>query len=294
MIFGIWKEADKDYRSKWMQIFRHYATNWSACDIDCGMHPEWEIMYIAHGKCRVTCSPREEELVYDLKSGEYILFMGGLKHRLYGDKDTSCQILNVEGRVTEAQSSFSFQMLETDKSTVAFLQNPAPVLVGHDEGRLYEVLKSMITELDENRCDVTGHNTPMLNILLGELILVLGKQSVCKQKLQRGQLVYVRKTREYLEKYFDEDLTVSKVAEYVGISEGYLQRLYKKERGYSVVEEIQRLRVEKAKLLLEKTSLPMIDVAVNVGFGSRQHFTATFKKRTGYTPAEWRKKRYLI
>ena len=47
--------------------------------------------------------------------------------------------------------------------------------------------------------------------------------------------------------------------------------------------------IEKAKILLETSSLPIPDIAVSVGFNNRQHFTYTFLKLVGCSPALFRK-----
>ena len=58
-----------------------------------------------------------------------------------------------------------------------------------------------------------------------------------------------------------------------------------------MTDEILRLRIEKAKMLLENSTLPIVDIAVNVGFNSRQHFCAMFGRIAGCSPMMWRKQK---
>lgn len=57
----------------------------------------------------------------------------------------------------------------------------------------------------------------------------------------------------------------------------------------SIIDKVNELRIEKAKLLLETSHMPIIDIAISVGFNNRRHFTHTFLKRTGSSPAIYRK-----
>jgi len=75
----------------------------------------------------------------------------------------------------------------------------------------------------------------------------------------------------------------------MGIS--YLQRLFKEHIGQSIIDKINELKIAKAKLLLEISCLPIIDIAVTVGFHNRQHFTLVFTKIIGCSPSLYRKQK---
>ena len=58
--------------------------------------------------------------------------------------------------------------------------------------------------------------------------------------------------------------------------------------GVSVRQEIAKVRIDEAKRLLEKTTLPLAEVCSLSGFSSKAYFTAAFNEATGTTPLEWR------
>jgi LacI family transcriptional regulator len=60
--------------------------------------------------------------------------------------------------------------------------------------------------------------------------------------------------------------------------------------GKSILEEIRRVRIENAKLLLSRTDVPMSVVANSSGWASLPSFCREFKEITGLTPMDWRKK----
>jgi AraC-like DNA-binding protein len=64
----------------------------------------------------------------------------------------------------------------------------------------------------------------------------------------------------------------------------------KKITGFSPLNYLINIRISEAINLLKQQDLPVTDIALDVGFYSSQHFATTFKKLTGYTPSEYRKK----
>ena len=89
------------------------------------------------------------------------------------------------------------------------------------------------------------------------------------------------------EHYFENDLTVGKIAERFGISVAHLSREYKKYRKINLIDEIQQVRVERAKELLKTQTVK--DAAVASGFWDSQALVRAFKKLEGITPNEYRK-----
>lgn len=93
---------------------------------------------------------------------------------------------------------------------------------------------------------------------------------------------------EYIEANYHTDLSLSSVAEHVGLNPTYVSFLFKKETGMNVLAYIHQLRVVKAKeLIVTRPSLPLSEVAVLTGFENPRHFYKVFKKHTGMTPRQF-------
>ena len=60
--------------------------------------------------------------------------------------------------------------------------------------------------------------------------------------------------------------------------------------GFSPLNYLINIRISEAIKLLKKPDLNVTDIALDTGFYSSQHFSTTFKKLTGYTPSEFRKR----
>lgn len=88
-----------------------------------------------------------------------------------------------------------------------------------------------------------------------------------------------------------EEVSVVNIAARFNISVGYISKLYKKITGQTFIDYVLELRVEKAKkLLCEKLSLKVKDVAESVGYLNTSSFVRVFKMRTGVSPSEYRVK----
>jgi AraC family L-rhamnose operon regulatory protein RhaS len=92
----------------------------------------------------------------------------------------------------------------------------------------------------------------------------------------------------YIEQHFCEPITAEEIAGEIGLNRSYLQTLFKSHTGKTVLEYINSLRIAKACFIMKNTDLSVVDIAVDCGFASRQHFMYTFKKHTGMTAKQFR------
>lgn len=285
MIFITQKESG--YEKYRMKIERYYAVNYPFYTMDFHTHSEWEIMYVAYGRAKISCMEEAGEKIYELREGEYILIEGNIPHKLTVEKETPCRMLNLEGRELRDKEVSFFQSLTKEEGMRSFLEQESSVIAGRDDGRLHETLSELIRELKERKRKKEA--SLLADLLMVQMLIHLKRQWTERKKNEGNISFYIRQAQEYLEENFDSDITVAQVAEAVNLSEGYLQRLYKKEKGISLMDKVLWMRIEKAKLLLENSTLPVIDVAVAAGFNSRQHFSSTFTRMVGCSPAAWRK-----
>ena len=94
---------------------------------------------------------------------------------------------------------------------------------------------------------------------------------------------------QFIDENYDEDITVPEIARILHVSPTYLSQIFRKYMGASVIKYIIRLRIDKAKMLLETTSHPVYAIADMVGFRDIKHFSKTFKSFIGESPSEYRK-----
>jgi AraC family transcriptional regulator len=91
---------------------------------------------------------------------------------------------------------------------------------------------------------------------------------------------------DYIHAHLDGDLSMAQIAASVSTSPTYFASLFKQATGISLHQYVIKQRVERAKLLLETTDLPISNIAAQVGFASSSHLTYHCKRHTGMTPGQ--------
>jgi transcriptional regulator GlxA family with amidase domain len=100
----------------------------------------------------------------------------------------------------------------------------------------------------------------------------------------------VKKAQEFIENNFEEKITVDQLASMLALGRRNLERRFKKATSNTVVEYIQRVKMEVAKKSLESSSENVNEVMYNVGYTDTKAFRTTFKKITGLSPVQYRNK----
>jgi len=92
-----------------------------------------------------------------------------------------------------------------------------------------------------------------------------------------------------LEQRYSEPLTLYDIADEMGVDRFSLCRIYKNERGVTVMEDLNRIRIAKAKRFLKYGTDPIEKVGRMCGFESPSYFGKRFRETVGRTPAEYRR-----
>jgi len=126
-----------------------------------------------------------------------------------------------------------------------------------------------------------------LSLWLSEAVRSLISDQLINRNARHSDLIY--RTIQYLQNHYASKLTLDEVANSVHISPTYLSRVFKREVGSSMVDFLNRIRIEKSKELLVDESARLIEVALQCGFESQSYFNRMFKQQCGMTPRQYRK-----
>lgn len=86
-----------------------------------------------------------------------------------------------------------------------------------------------------------------------------------------------------------EPISVSALSSVAGLSRSYFSHAFRRTVGWTPHAHVVRLRLERAMMLMAHTETSLTEVALAAGFADQSHFSRSFRRLTGITPAEWRK-----
>ena len=154
-------------------------------------------------------------------------------------------------------------------------------------GRELEVCVENMTSFD-----TAGAGNKLM--LLGQLYTFLGWVAQSAQtQTRRGReagLEYVKLAEEYIRSHYQEDLTVTKLARYVGLNRSYLTTVFQNTVHESPQQYLMRFRMERAARMLQAGELAVAEIARSCGYPDPLTFSKAFKRTMGDTPSQYRQK----
>lgn len=100
--------------------------------------------------------------------------------------------------------------------------------------------------------------------------------------------VKLRQVTEFIGDNYGRDIKLAELAQVAGMSSFHFAREFKRTTGTTPHQYLIKFRIERAKTLLAKRDLPLIEVSLRSGFSHQSHFTRLFRRVTGTTPHSYR------
>lgn len=98
----------------------------------------------------------------------------------------------------------------------------------------------------------------------------------------------IRRAKLYIDKNYNNKLTLENICEYLVINESYFSSLFSQNLGITYSNYLTKIRLEQAKKLLKTTNLKVYEICEQVGYSSTEHFGRLFKKHVGMNPNKYR------
>jgi AraC family transcriptional regulator len=118
--------------------------------------------------------------------------------------------------------------------------------------------------------------------MLGETIRESGRTSTSNAPR------WLTQVRDLLDARFHENLKLSAIAACVGVHPAHLSRAFHQHYRCTLGDYVRRLRIEEACRALVTSDTSLTEIALTSGFSDQSHFSRTFKRFTGHTPAQHR------
>ncbi|MEG0494115.1 MAG: helix-turn-helix transcriptional regulator [Clostridia bacterium] len=93
---------------------------------------------------------------------------------------------------------------------------------------------------------------------------------------------------ELLTNFSDTDFSLEGLANHIGFAKAYVSRVFKEQTGLTLIDFLQRLRLQHGAWLLQMTELPIKEIALKTGYCDAQYFSKAFRLHVGLYPTEYR------
>lgn len=150
-------------------------------------------------------------------------------------------------------------------------------------------IQTLVQEMRREYLRNDPNSAMMLKLYLTELLIRMTRlSSRTFSRKRRGSMIAYVLSR--IEQNYMEPFDYQKAAADLGITHIHLCNTYRKEYGESIGQTLFRIRIKNTKRLLLETKKPVIEISTLCGFNDLSYFYRAFRKETGISPGEFRKK----
>ena len=256
-------------------------------------HPTIELLYIVKGKAHYTFTSGNaadtggsgNHVTEHLKKGDLILIDAGCPHVLVIEQGCHGLFLELSSILTESDSLptvDSYAVVCNCDSLIKGFGKKDYILL-NDFLFIKQTILRIQSLLNSDRMKYIDHY--FTQIIIAELLLNINE---CYRKTYLTN-PYISRIIEFIIRQYQENITAAVIAKAVNMNETYMQKLFKKEMGDTLLEYITKHRLSQAIALMRSTNMKFIDIAIQVGFNNRQTFYNAFKEFTGYSPMRYKK-----
>ncbi|WP_161568351.1 AraC family transcriptional regulator [Anaerobacillus alkaliphilus] len=123
--------------------------------------------------------------------------------------------------------------------------------------------------------------------LLFQQLLLAIIQDFHSQSLSGDTKQVIEASIDYMVNHYQTNMSLNDLAELAGLSKSHYSRLFRKYIGYSPIDYLTHLRIDRAKELLAHSDIRIKEVSQHVGYEDELYFSRTFKKIVGVSPTQF-------
>ena len=246
-------------------------------------HSTFQLVYCTDGIVKIAMLAGEHEI----KAGEAIFLNSNVVHQ---------DIVSTGG----AYYSFNFSKelvpfgknLPTEVLLNEFAENPGCPCYIFDEK--YPWMRKILSdcekliELEKDKADTYYYE--VLHLLTGIMLQMLKNLPIPQNMVRNHDEERMQKVLTFIEEHYSENITLARMALAANISKSEMLRLFHRTLECTLYQYLMAFRLRKASELLQKTALSIGEISSEVGITNQSQFGSHFKKLTGYTPSEYRKR----
>lgn len=241
-------------------------------------HPFWELVYIKDGNVGVSA----DERIYNLSKGDVIFHKPMEFHRIWSTENSS-PALNIITFEAEGENVKELENLTVKLDEVGIIMLERCVDMGK-KAFTYNRGAMIVSVNDEKLCQEYCNQLEifLLSLMSRDISKKLPTESSSSSKLFADVVLYLREN-------LGEKMTVEKIADRFFVSPSRIKKLFLKYSGLGVISYFNNMKILEAQILLREGSSAS-EVAERLGFSNQFYFSSVFKKITGMTPSEYKRK----
>lgn len=245
-------------------------------------HEPWEIVFINNGEVIVTTQTES----WILKKNQMIIHAPNEYHSIKANnKPCSVGIISF-GSSSEVLYKIADKIIDvadTEKDSILSIINEGTVLMAG---------KNYMPPPKNDQTVPYGSSQLLKNALENLLILLIRKQfqqenNLCLNSTSFHKNNIVQSAVMFINENADKRLTLKDISKSVGYSVSYISAVFKKHLGTSLINYFLKVRITRAKQLIEENKYSFNEIAEMLGFDSVQYFSTQFKKLVKLTPSQY-------
>ena len=223
---------------------------------------------------------------YTLKKGQVLISNPGLYHKELFNENTNCRELHIGITNVNIFNSSKKNYIDIGDKNVLTLTNYKD-----------EILK-VCTEILEEQRNYNQTSPFMLKSLVMKLLVLLHREineelpNLNPQEFSfksREKKSLVETITKYLNDNYTEDISLYTLSKNMYLSPVYISKIFKDIMGDSPINYLIRIRLSKAKELLENSKLSIKEISEAIGYNDPYYFSKLYKKYYGISPSKHRK-----
>lgn len=240
-------------------------------------HLRIEINYVKKGNCILHLD--DESVTF--REGEIMIITSGISH-LFETGSEGTTLMQLEF-LPEVFSHFNFK---AEGETATFMS----VTLFSEENRLIKIVNNVrimrVVQRIVNELELKSQYYQYLVVMYYAELLILIYRYMDESYLPICTNDSLKKAIAYIRLNYQSEITMNDVAEYAGISERYLRRMFSQYLYLSPLDYLNQMRINRAIELLRNTEMSVKEICYLCGFQSPQYFSRVFKQQMGISPRE--------
>ena len=208
-----------------------------------------------------------------------------VKNKLTNEKELRLDLIseNISNIAKDIMSRFKYSNVFVDsKNQVVILCDTNPIKYWHGTVNELENMINRYLNINVVICASFLRNDPIqINVVY---------KSLCNRLIDKSKKTNVIiEAQKYINRnYNNEYLSISEIANSLGVSQTYLSRMFKREMGSTFSQYLTNVRIKNAIILMRDPSLRLNEIAELIGYGTQNYFNNIFKRSVGISPQDYK------